>query len=67
MIIIIKKYNIELLEKIKQSVYYKDGKPKILTVEYAIKVINEISDLNIEQVKKEVLVDEEKWKKYKNI
>ena len=64
---LINKYNIELLEEIKQKVYYKEGNPKIVTLDLAIKVINEISDLNMEQVRKEILEDNARWNQYKNI
>ena len=64
---LIKKYNIELLEEIKHNVYYKEGKSKILTLDIAVKVINEISDFNINQVKEEMLKDNKKWNSYKNM
>ena len=64
---LISKYNIKLLEEIKHNVYYKEGKPNILTLDIATKVINEISDLDINQVKEGVLKDHKKWNSYKNI
>lgn len=62
---IIKKYKVKIIKEAKNQIYYKQGKPKYLTYELACKVIEEISDLNIQKVKKEVLSDNEKWKTYK--
>lgn len=64
---LIEEYNVELLEEIKNSVYFKDGNPQILTLDLAEKVINEVSSLDIDEVEKEVLAEEEKWNSYKNL
>lgn len=64
---LIKKYNVELPERTKENVFFKDGETKILSFELACKVIDEVSNLDIETVRKEVLENKEKWTKYKNL
>ena len=64
---IIEKYNVKLLDEIKDNVFYKEGEMKILSFPLIFKVIDEISSLNLEDVKKEVLEDNTKWNYYKNI
>ena len=40
---------------------------KVLNLSLIYKLIDEISDIDLETVKKEVLDDNEKWTYYKNI
>ena len=63
---IIEKYNVVLPEIVKDKVFFKEGTPKILTLELAYKVIEEVSNLSLEKIKKEVLANEAKWNTYKN-
>ena len=51
---LIEKYNVVLPENIQNNVFYEDGETKILTMELVIKIIDEISDLNLNAVEKEV-------------
>ena len=46
---------------------FKDGTMKILNFALIYKLIDEISSLNLEEVKLEVLEDNKKWNKYKNL
>ena len=62
---LIEKYNVEIIEEVKNKIYYKEGTPKHLTYELACKVIEEISNLDLQKVKEEVLLGKEKWKTYK--
>lgn len=64
---LIEKYNVQLPEKVKQYVFNKEGTTKILSEELACKVIDEISNLKMEDIQKEVLEDNEKWTTYKNL
>lgn len=64
---IIEKYNITLLDNIEQWVYYKKGTPQILTLDMVYKLINDISNLDLDVVKEEVLNEEKKWSTYKKI
>lgn len=62
---LIEKYNVVLPENIQNNVFYEDGETKILTMELAIKIIDEISDLNLNAVEKEIRENpnDEKWSK----
>ena len=62
---LIEKYNVVLPENIQNNVFYKEGETKILTMELAIKIIDEISDLNLNAVEKEIRKNpnDEKWSK----
>lgn len=64
---LMEKYNIQILDEIKQYMSYKEGIPQILTLDLASKVIEEVSDLNIEEVEKEVIKEDIKWRTYKLI
>ena len=64
---LINKYNVMLPEQVKDKIYYKKGTPEILTLELAYKVIDEISDLDLEIVEKEAKEDDCKWSKYKKL
>ena len=65
--ILIEKYDISLFEEIKKYIFYKDGQPKILTLDLIERVIEEISNMDLEVIRKEVLKDDKKWKDYKTI
>ena len=62
---LIEKYNVVLPENVQNNVFYKEGETKILTMELAIKIIDEISDLNLNAVEKEIRENsnDEKWSK----
>ena len=62
---LIEKYNVVLPENIQNNVLYEDGETKILTMELVIKIIDEISDLNLNAVEKEIRKNpnDEKWSK----
>ena len=64
---IIEKYNLTIPENVKDKVFFKEGIPKILTLELAYKVIEEISSMDLEKIKQEVLGNNPKWNTYKNI
>ena len=64
---LIEEYDVVLLDEIKDNVFFKDGDPQILNVDLAKKVISEVSDLDMFEVKKEVLSDDKKWSLYKNL
>ena len=64
---LIEKYDVKLTDEIKSNVFFKSGSPEILTLDLAIKVIDDISDLDMYEVEKEVWNDSEKWNTYKNL
>ena len=64
---LIEKYNVKLPEIVKDSVFFKEGEAKILSLDLAHRVIDEISELDIDNVKDEVLKNDKKWNTYKNL
>jgi hypothetical protein len=59
---LIKKYNVEVPEKVKNQVFSKDeGELKILSEELVTKFISDVSELDIYEVEKEVMEDPVKW------
>lgn len=64
---LINKYDVKLPKNVDKYVYFKEGIPEILTKELAIKVIDEISNLDIEKVEEEVLKGNKKWEAYKRL
>ena len=64
---LIEKYNVRVLDEVRDSVFFKYGEMKILNFPLIYKIIDEISSLKLEQVKKEVLENNKKWNFYKNI
>ena len=64
---IIEKYNVVLPQKVKEITTFKTGKTKILSLELAYKVIDEVSDLTLEEIEKEVMNNLDKWNYYKRL
>lgn len=64
---LIEKYNINLPEKVKDKVFFKDGNPQLLTLQLAFKVIDEVSNLTLEEIEKEVINNIDKWNYYKKL
>lgn len=64
---IVEKYNVKLLSEIKDIVKFIDGETKILSYELACQIIDEVSRINLDRVKKEVKKDDEKWRTYRNL
>lgn len=64
---LMQKYNIILPEQVKDKVFFKTGTPEILTLSLACQIIDEISELTLEEIKKEINDNNPKWNYYKNI
>lgn len=62
---LIQKYNVDVPLEVKDCIFYKEGNTKILSKKLAEKVIEEVSSLDLDVVKKEILEnpDSEKWSK----
>lgn len=65
--VLIEKYNIKILDFIKDKVYYKNDEPKIVTLELACRVIDEISELDLKQVEEEAINNSDKWNYFKKL
>lgn len=64
---IINKYNVILPEYIKQYVFEKEGNPEILNFQLAMKIIDEISELDMDKIKQEIEEGNTKWETYKRL
>ena len=62
---LIEKYKIDLPEKVKDKIFFKNGNPEILTVKLACKVIDEVSEYTLEEIAKEVIEGSDRWNYYK--
>lgn len=62
---LIEKYNVILLDNVKDKVFFKEGTPEILTLELSCKIIDEISNVDLEKIKEEVNQNLPKWNYYK--
>lgn len=64
---LIEKYDVILPDIVKDKVFFKNGTPKIININLVSNMINEISNLNLEQVILEIKSNDKKWLTYKNI
>lgn len=59
---LIEKYDVKIPEKVQNQVFYKtEGSLKILSEDLVIKFINEVSQYDIDKIKKDVLENPVKW------
>lgn len=65
--LLMKKYNVILPEKVKNQVYFLEGELKILSLELVEKMIEEISNMDIDNIANEVNSDPEKWTKMREL
>ena len=68
---LIEKYKVKLPEKIKKYVFFKDNldglQLKILTYVLSCKLIDDISNMQLDDIAKDVLENPEKWTKFKTL
>lgn len=64
---LINDYNVILPEYIKQYVFEKEGIPEILNFQLAKKIIDEVSELDLDKVKQEIENGDKKWETYKKL
>ena len=64
---IINKYNVKIPDIVKDSVFFKEGTTTVFNLELAYRIIDEVSNLDLDIIAKEVLEDNTKWNTYKNI
>lgn len=64
---LIEKYKVILPDNIKDKVFFIQDEPKILSLDLATKIIDEISSMDIDDIECEVMNDNKKWKKYKKL
>ncbi len=64
---IIEKYDIEVLDSIKNKVFFEEGIPVNITLDLLYKMIDEVSSLNLEEIIAEVKNNDIKWNTYKKL
>lgn len=64
---LIDKYNIEVPEKIKDKMYFKEGNLLILTYEIVDKLIEDVSRMDIDKVANEVMKNPKEWTKMREL
>lgn len=64
---LIDKYNVELPNEIKGSVFFNEGDLQILSYDLLYKMIDEISNMDIDKIAKDVIKNPEKWTKFREL
>ena len=62
-----KKFNVTLPENIKDKVFYKEGKTKVLKLEDIIKFIEDVSDYKLDEIKERILDNDNYWLEIKEL
>lgn len=62
-----KKFNVTLPENIKDKVFYKEGKTKVLKLENIIKLIEDVSDYKLDEIKERILDNDNYWLEIKEL
>lgn len=62
-----KKFNVTLPENIKDKVFYKEGKTKVLKLENIIKFIEDVSDYKLYEIKERILDNDNYWLEIKEL
>lgn len=65
--ILIDTYNVELPDNIKDKVFFKDGIPQIISLNLVNKMVEEISEIDLNKITKEIQSDNNKWNTYKKL
>ena len=64
---LVKRYNIKITEDIKDKVFFKEGKTKILKESEVIKFIESTAKYRLEDIKEKVLSNDEYWLSIKQL
>lgn len=64
---LIKKYGVSIPEKVKDNVFFKNGNLKILSVELVEKLIDEISNLDLQDTASKVKENPDEWTKIREL
>lgn len=61
------KFEVKISENIKEKIFYKEGKTKILQLESIIKFIEEVSDYKLNEIKERVLKNDKYWLEFRKL
>lgn len=64
---IINKYNVKVIDEVKDKIFFKEGTPKVFTLELIYKLIDEVSSLDLRRVIEEIKKNDVKWNTYKKL
>lgn len=64
---LINRYNVVIPDEVKKYIFFKEGELKILSKQLVEKIIEDISDMDIDIVANEVKKDPEKWTKMREL
>ena len=65
--VIMEKYNVKLPSKINDRVDFKNGEMKLLTYDIVDRLVEQISNLYIDDIAEEIKTNPEKWTKMKKL
>ena len=61
------KFDVKIPENIKEKIFYKEGKTKILELESVIKFIEEVSDYKLSDIKESVFKNDKYWLEFRKL
>ena len=61
------KFNVKVPENVKEKVFYKEGKTKILELESVIKFIEDVSGYKLSDIKENVLKNDKNWLEFRSL
>lgn len=64
---LIENYNVKVPEKIKENANFKEGKLVILTDGIVDKLINDISEMDIDEIAKDIMQNPDEWTKMREL
>lgn len=64
---LMKRFNVKLPEEVKDKVFFKEGKTKILDLDSTIKFIEGVAQYNLIDIKKRVLDNDEYWLTFRKL
>lgn len=64
---LIEKYKVKLPDEIKDSVFFKEGELHILSLDLVERLIKNVSDVDLDEVAKDVIKDPKSWTKMREI
>lgn len=64
---LIEKYKVKLPDEIKDSVFFKEGELHILSLDLVERLIKNVSDVDLDEVAKDVIKDPKSWTKMREM
>ena len=61
------KFSVKIPDKVKETIFYKEGETKILELESTVKFIEEVSDYKLSDIKERVLENDKYWLEFRSL